>query len=87
MTYVSPEIIMNKDYCCESDMWSLGVIVFSLIANRNPFYDSDDKKLFRLIQSCDYEFKDEVWNSVSFECKCFIEECLNPDINARLKPE
>jgi serine/threonine protein kinase len=86
MTYLSPELIENQEYCCESDIWSLGVIIFSLLANRNPFYDRDDKILFRLIQSCDYEFKDRIWSEVTSECKQFIESCLEPSISKRLTP-
>ena len=42
LTYVAPELIQETDevldqFQIESDMWSLGVIIFTLLAGRNPF--------------------------------------------------
>lgn len=35
--YISPEIIQNKAYSFESDIWSLGVILYELCALKPPF--------------------------------------------------
>jgi len=38
--YVSPEIIDNRPYSFESDIWSLGVLLYELCALRPPFEGS-----------------------------------------------
>jgi len=35
--YLSPEIIDNKFYCFKSDIWSLGIILYELAAQKPPF--------------------------------------------------
>ena len=35
--YMAPEIINNKRYGCECDLWSLGIIMYELITGKVPF--------------------------------------------------
>jgi NIMA (never in mitosis gene a)-related kinase 1/4/5 len=35
--YLSPEIIDSKEYSFKTDLWSLGVILYELCANKPPF--------------------------------------------------
>lgn len=50
ITYVAPELIRSDgNFNIESDMWSIGVIIFSLIAGRHPFYDTNNSILFNKI--------------------------------------
>ena len=35
--YISPEIIQNKPYSFESDIWSMGAILYELCALKPPF--------------------------------------------------
>ncbi|CAF4657772.1 unnamed protein product [Rotaria sp. Silwood1] len=40
--YLAPEVIQNRDYRIENDMWSLGVIAFTLLSGMAPF-DGDNE--------------------------------------------
>ena len=79
LTYVAPELLKNQDdqddyFRIESDMWSIGVIIFSLLCGYHPFDNDDEDDLVNLILCCDYEFKPErIWDSISKDCKKFIE--------------
>lgn len=53
--YVSPEVISDKPYLGKpSDMWALGVILYTMLYGQFPFYDTVPKELFRKIKSIHY---------------------------------
>lgn len=52
--YVAPEILRGDKYSKEVDIWSLGVICYVLLAGYPPFYDDDQRNLFKKIKEvCD----------------------------------
>jgi tribbles-like protein len=55
--YVSPEILSESQSLYSgraADVWSLGVILFTLLLGRYPFQDSDPVSLFRAIRHARY---------------------------------
>ena len=36
--YLSPEVIMNRGHNASCDHWSLGVLIYEMVAGENPFY-------------------------------------------------
>lgn len=79
--FVSPEILMRKPYDHQSDMWSVGCIVFLLLSGNLPFMGRSQKELFRKIVSGKYEFDEEDWQDVSDDAKDLVKRLLilNPD--------
>ncbi|KAJ3031529.1 UNVERIFIED_CONTAM: hypothetical protein HDU68_003065 [Siphonaria sp. JEL0065] len=54
--YASPEMILGKKYVGpEIDIWSMGVILFALLAGKLPFRDSNVKDLYRKITSSTFD--------------------------------
>ena len=37
-----------------SDMWAMGVLLYTMICGQFPFYDSDRQELFKKIRSADF---------------------------------
>uniref|UniRef100_A0A7R9VYE8 non-specific serine/threonine protein kinase n=1 Tax=Chlamydomonas euryale TaxID=1486919 RepID=A0A7R9VYE8_9CHLO len=55
--YMSPEVIKGQPYDFSSDIWSLGCLLYELVALRNPFF-KEGQSLYVLgknINACSYE--------------------------------
>lgn len=65
--YVAPEILRGDVYGAEVDIWSLGVICYVLLAGYPPFYDDDQRNLFRKIKEANYHFHADYWSNISTE--------------------
>ncbi|XP_035226445.1 serine/threonine-protein kinase 40-like isoform X2 [Stegodyphus dumicola] len=53
--YISPDVLSGKPYLGKpSDMWALGVVLFTMLYGQFPFYDSVPQVLFRKIKSADF---------------------------------
>jgi calcium/calmodulin-dependent protein kinase I len=82
--FVSPEILMRKGYDQQSDMWSVGCIVYLLLSGNLPFMGRSQKELFRKIVSGKYEFDDEEWEGVSDDAKDLVRKMLVLDPEKRI---
>ncbi|OCT76043.1 hypothetical protein XELAEV_18031231mg [Xenopus laevis] len=88
-TYVAPEILSEKGYGLEVDMWATGVILYILLCGFPPFRSPgrDQEELFQIIQSGEYEFLSPYWDHISEEVKDLISKLLvlNPKIRYSAK--
>lgn len=73
--YVAPEILEGVSYDIQSDMWSLGVIIYIILGGYPPFIEQNQRELFRKIRRGQFEFHEEYWGSVSPDAKDMI-KCL-----------
>ena len=53
--YMAPEIYRNEPYGPEADLWSLGVLVFELLALRRPFAASSKAELVSRVLAPEYD--------------------------------
>merc|ERR1719221_439021 len=63
LSYIAPEVL-GKCYTSQCDMWSLGVIVFILLAGYMPFSGSEEQQVKNITQG-NYKMKTERWHNVS----------------------
>lgn len=49
--YIAPEVITSKPYNKTVDWWSLGVLIFEMLAGYTPFYDTTPMKTYEKILS------------------------------------
>jgi calcium/calmodulin-dependent protein kinase I len=74
--YVAPEVLDCKPYTEAVDMWSVGVITYTLLCGFTPFYGSSHRELFQKILALDYEFSMPDWGAISSDAKDFIARLL-----------
>lgn len=82
--FVSPEILLRQPYDQQSDMWSVGCIVFLLLSGNLPFMGRSQKELFRKIVSGKFEFDEDDWCDVSADAKDLVKKLLVLDPDDRL---
>lgn len=80
--YVSPEILhSNETYSGRAaDIWSLGVMLYTMLVGRYPFHDSDPSTLFSKIRKGQYNIPP----MLSVKAKCLIKSLLRRDPDDRL---
>ena len=81
--YVSPEILCSAEdgYSgMAADMWSLGVILYTMLAGRYPFQDQDPVVLFSKISVGRYTIPE----TVSAHGRCLIRGLLRKEPSERL---
>ncbi|TWW80059.1 Serine/threonine-protein kinase 40 [Takifugu flavidus] len=64
--YISPDVLSGRPYRGKpSDMWALGVVLFTMLYGQFPFYDSIPQELFRKIKAAEYSIPEQSVSSLS----------------------
>uniref|UniRef100_A0A8C9JX41 non-specific serine/threonine protein kinase n=1 Tax=Panthera tigris altaica TaxID=74533 RepID=A0A8C9JX41_PANTA len=84
-TYVAPEILSEKGYGLEVDMWAAGVILYILLCGFPPFRspERDQDELFNIIQLGRFEFLAPYWDNISDAAKDLVSRLLVVDPKQR----
>lgn len=82
--YMSPEILDNKAYSQQCDVWALGIIIYMLISGKPPFHAADNEGLYALIRKAEILFTDDIWTDISEDLKSCIQGMLKLDPAHRL---
>lgn len=83
--YVAPEILKASEtyYGKAADMWSLGVILYTMLIGRYPFNDQQHSGLFAKISRGEFSIPE----NVSPAARCMIRSLLMQDPQKRLTSE
>lgn len=82
--YVAPEVLNKKGYYKEVDIWSTGVILYTMLARALPFHSSDRKKTFKLIKEADPDLTVEGFAHISKECVDLLLKMLTKNPKDRI---
>jgi len=82
LSYVAPEVL-KKSYTSQCDLWSLGVIVFVLLAGYMPFFGTEEVQT-KNISEGKYVMKPQRWDSISADAIDFTKALLRVDPASRL---
>lgn len=81
--YIAPEILDGRcGHSYEVDIWSFGVLMYTMLIGKPPFETNDVKMTYRRIKMNAYNFPEHV--TITSEAKDLIEKILVNDPLARL---
>lgn len=77
-TYIAPEILNERGYGLEVDMWALGVITYIMLCGFAPFRSADrsQSKLFEAIRRGVFVYLSPYWDPISQSAKDLINRLL-----------
>ncbi|CAI5495611.1 unnamed protein product [Closterium sp. Naga37s-1] len=81
--YMAPEVVCGREYNSAADMWSVGVVLYVMLAGYVPFYGPDLPHVFLAICRGHPDLTGEAWEGVSDEAKQLVRALLSVDPAAR----
>lgn len=84
--YLAPEIVAptSRGYTSAVDLWSLGCILFIMLAGYPPFSDEGEIPLNDLIRTGNYTFHEEKWRGISVNAKKLVKSLLTVNVADRI---
>ncbi|KAF2013454.1 calcium/calmodulin-dependent protein kinase-like protein [Aaosphaeria arxii CBS 175.79] len=77
--YAAPEVMLKKGHGKPVDLWSMGVITYTLLCGYSPFRSENLQDLIEECKNGRVIFHERYWKDVSKDAKDFITLLLNPD--------
>lgn len=81
--YAAPEVMLKKGHGKPVDMWSMGVITYTLLCGYSPFRSENLQDLIEECCAAKVVFHERYWKDVSDDAKNFIGHLLQPDPDDR----
>ncbi|KAK2611090.1 hypothetical protein N8I77_004466 [Diaporthe amygdali] len=76
--YAAPEVMLKKGHGKPVDMWSMGVITYTLLCGYSPFRSENLQDLIEECSNAQVVFHERYWKDVSEDAKQFIKCLLQP---------
>lgn len=81
--YAAPEVMLKRGHGKPVDMWSMGVITYTLLCGYSPFRSENLQDLIDECSNARVIFHERYWKDVSDDAKDFIGHLLQPDAEDR----
>ncbi|XP_058621277.1 ribosomal protein S6 kinase alpha-3 isoform X5 [Onychostoma macrolepis] len=85
--FVAPEVLKKQGYDAACDIWSLGVLLYTMITGFTPFANGPEdtpEEILARIGSGKFSLTGGYWSSVSLEAKDLVSKMLHVDPHRRL---
>ena len=80
LSYCAPEVLLSKPYNLRADIWSTGVLAYTLLAGYLPFRNENQsswKKMKHVV------YDEQYWDCISSEGKSFVSSLLQHNYSKR----
>jgi serine/threonine protein kinase len=84
--YMAPEVL-ERCYGPAADVWSVGVVIYLMIAGCLPFNGNSDRQIIKAVMDSEPDFSGDVWQGVSQQGREFIQLMLIKDPRKRASIE
>ncbi|XP_006638750.1 ribosomal protein S6 kinase alpha-2 isoform X1 [Lepisosteus oculatus] len=85
--FVAPEVLKRQGYDAACDIWSLGILLYTMLAGFTPFANGPDdtpEEILARIGSGQYALSGGNWDTVSDAAKDIVSKMLHVDPHQRL---
>uniref|UniRef100_A0A8C7LHJ9 non-specific serine/threonine protein kinase n=1 Tax=Oncorhynchus kisutch TaxID=8019 RepID=A0A8C7LHJ9_ONCKI len=85
--FVAPEVLKKQGYDAACDIWSLGVLLYTMLTGFTPFangLEDTPEEILARIGTGKFSLTGGYWNSVSAEAKELVSKMLHVDPHQRL---
>uniref|UniRef100_A0AAQ4RQH0 non-specific serine/threonine protein kinase n=1 Tax=Gasterosteus aculeatus aculeatus TaxID=481459 RepID=A0AAQ4RQH0_GASAC len=85
--FVAPEVLKKQGYDAACDIWSLGVLLYTMLTGFTPFANGPEdtpEEILARIGSGKFSLSGGYWTSVSAEAKDLVSKMLHVDPHRRL---
>eukprot|EP01017_Pseudomicrothorax_dubius_P014052 TRINITY_DN1645_c0_g2_i3.p1 TRINITY_DN1645_c0_g2~~TRINITY_DN1645_c0_g2_i3.p1 ORF type:complete len:476 (+),score=63.62 TRINITY_DN1645_c0_g2_i3:251-1678(+) len=86
IAFTAPEVFLGGEYSESVDMWSAGVVLYTMLCGYQPFRSQCVKNLIDEIIAGNFDLTGEDWSQISVAAKDLIEKCLKRAPEERILP-
>mmetsp|Transcript_11288 Transcript_11288/g.17176 ORF Transcript_11288/g.17176 Transcript_11288/m.17176 type:complete len:828 (-) Transcript_11288:222-2705(-) len=84
LSYVAPEVLTEQGYGQETDLWSVGVIMFLVLCGKLPFDGRTQHEIICATVKGDITVSPSTWNKLSEDTKLLIRQLLHKNPKSRI---
>jgi len=85
LSYVAPEVLIEKPYTKAVDLWSIGITTYLLLSGSLPFDDENSEREIARQTVQDPVHWGSIWKKLSNEAKSFVDNLLQKDPMKRME--
>lgn len=85
--YVAPEVLHRKGYRKQVDIWSAGIIFYTIVCRQLPFQSQDRKMTFNMIREKQPNMQNPVFAKYSKDIRDLILKMLCKNPAKRITPK
>lgn len=86
-SWVAPEVLLEQGYDRACDVWSLGVILYTMLARHTPFATGNENSPRRILEKIGtgaVDMSSGNWRHISFQAKDLVQKMLHADPKRRI---